>query len=179
MVDPIVHTALRAGLALLFAMAALHKLRDAASFRATLAEYRMVPQALVRATATIVIAVEVVVAVAVLRPGTYAAAGVAAAVLLCVYSVAIATNLARGRRHIDCGCLGPSSGQGLTPWLLIRNAALVAGSAAVLLPTTGRELIWIDAVTLAGTLIVLGLLWVSGTRLAVHAALGAGTRRSS
>ena len=137
------------------------------------------PAAGVRFCAVALAIAELGVGIALLVSGSTWMAAFAAVALLSLYSAAIAINLARGRRHIDCGCLGPASGQGLTPWLLIRNAALVAGSAAVLLPTTGRELIWIDAVTLAGTLIVLGLLWVSGTRLAVHAALSAGTRRSS
>src|SRR5205809_721868 len=44
--DPVIDATLRTALALLFLVAAGHKLRDLGRFRATLAEYRLVPAAL-------------------------------------------------------------------------------------------------------------------------------------
>ena len=89
-----------------------------------------------------------------------------AAILLALYSAAIAANLARGRRHIGCGCLGPVSGRGLTGWLVVRNVVLIACSAAVWLPSTKRSLVWVDGVTLCGTLLVLAFFWIALNRLA-------------
>jgi hypothetical protein len=41
--DPVFDSTLRAALALLFLVAAAHKLRDLGRFRATLADYRVLP----------------------------------------------------------------------------------------------------------------------------------------
>jgi len=174
MVDPLIHMAARAGLAALFATAALHKLRDLGAFRDVVAGYRVLPAAVVPAAAVIVATTESVLAVALLRPGTYAAASAGAAALLGAYGVAIAINLARGRRDIDCGCLGVAGASRLGGWLLVRNAVLIGTCSIIWLPTTGRGLMWVDAVTLAGTMAALALLWTSIDRLA---ALTAGERR--
>jgi hypothetical protein len=66
------------------------------------------------------------VALGAVIPFTARAAMVAAAVLLLVYAAAIGINLARGRRDIDCGCMGPANRQLLSGWLLLRNGLLAA-----------------------------------------------------
>src|SRR2546425_10159919 len=106
--DPVIDFTLRTALALLCFVAAGHKLRDRDRFRATLAEYRLLPAGLVPLAAALVVAVEVAAAGALLVPGARAAGLVAAAALLVLYGAAIAINLARGRRDIDCGCAGRS-----------------------------------------------------------------------
>jgi hypothetical protein len=62
--DPVLAAALRGGLALLFATAAAHKLRDLAGFRATLAAYRLLPAFAVGAFAVAAVALEVAAAAA-------------------------------------------------------------------------------------------------------------------
>src|SRR5262245_1519036 len=132
LVDPVVLATLRAGLALLFAAAAVHKLRDRAAFGAVLAEYRVVPRALLHISVWAVPAFESAVALALLRPGPLGP--VAAALLLALYAGAIALNLARGRRWLDCGCLGPALRQPISGALVARNALLAAAALACLLP---------------------------------------------
>ena len=51
--------------------------------------------------------------------------------LLVLYSAAIAINLLRGRRDIECGCGGAATHVPLSGWLLARNAALMATALAV------------------------------------------------
>src|SRR5437870_1480218 len=124
--DPVIDLTLRTALALLFFVAAGHKLRDLDRFRATLAEYRLLPAGLVPLAAALVVAVEVAAAGALLVPGARAAGLVVAAALLALYGAAIAINLARGRRDIDCGCAGPAVRRPITGALVARNAALAA-----------------------------------------------------
>ena len=62
MVDPAIDLTLRAALALLFLAAAAHKLRDRAAFRATFADYRIVPDAVSGLAANLVPLAELAVA---------------------------------------------------------------------------------------------------------------------
>jgi methylamine utilization protein MauE len=162
LVDPVVIAILRAGLALLFGAAALHKLRDAAEFRAVLAEYRVLPESILHFAVWAVPAGEAAVAAAALAPGRAGAA--AAAVLLTSYGAAIALNLARGRRAIDCGCLGPGQSQPLSWALVARNAVLAAGALACLFPAAPRRLVWLDAATIAAAVGCLVLFWLGAHR---------------
>lgn len=167
--DPVVDTTLRSALALLFLVAAAHKLRAPASFRAQLAEYRLVPERATHALAAAVVAGELTTGVAFLWERLRVQAASAALLVLCAYSLAIALNLARGRRDIDCGCSGPAVRQPLTPWLLARNLALAGLAAACLAPVRGRTLVWIDAVSVLGAVSVLAALYAASNRMLAHA----------
>jgi hypothetical protein len=156
--DPALQLALHAAAALLFLGAAAHKLRDFAGFRAALEAYAVLPAAAVPAAAAALTAGEAVLGVACAVPGVAAGACLAGALLLAVYGGAIALNLARGRRWIDCGCGGPGGRRPLSPALVARNAALVAGLLLAAPPAAARSLVWLDAVTAAGLLLTLGLL---------------------
>lgn len=179
--DPLVDLLLRSALALVFANAAWHKLRDLHAFRAALAAYRVLPAALVPVAAPGFAAVECALAILLLAPGARVPGAVGAVALLAVYAAAIAINLWRGRRDIDCGCGGP--GQPIGAWLVVRNAGLAGAALATLTPPATRALLWMDWLTLAGGLAVLACAWVAVHALAVasvripprHAeALGAG-----
>ena len=164
-VDPAFQGVLRGGLVLLFAAAALHKLRAPREFAATLADYRLLPGALVPAAAAALVGAEVALALA-LGTGRFEPEALfAAAALLALYSLAIAANLARGRREIDCGCLGPAGRQPLSAWLLARNLLLVAACLALVPAPAPRPLHLTDAVTVAGGVAVLALLWNAAHRL--------------
>ncbi|HXZ85468.1 MAG TPA: MauE/DoxX family redox-associated membrane protein [Myxococcota bacterium] len=158
LVDPVVPLALRAALSLLFAAAALHKLRDLANFRAAFAEYRVLPGALLHIGVWLVPALEAGVALALAAPGRLGP--VAAAALLTAYGAAIALNLARGRRQLDCGCLGPGQRQPISGALVARNALLAAGALACLLPAAPRALVWLDFATIAAAAVCLALFWL-------------------
>jgi hypothetical protein len=160
-VDPVIQATLRLGLAALFASAARHKWRDLAAFRAALARYALLPERAVGPAALGLAACEVALALALLAPAGARAAGAAAAALLALYSAAIAVNLARGRRDIDCGCAGPGHRRALGGGLIARNALLALGAALCALPVAPRPLVWLDAWTLVAASAALGLLYAA------------------
>ena len=164
MTDPTIDLTIRASLGLLFAVAAWHKLRDPRYFTATLAEYRLLPPRFAPAAAACVILAELSVVGALASwPATGATGGAA---LLAVYGTAIAVNLARGRRHIDCGCAGPAARREIGGWLVARNA-LVAGVAlaAGLVPVAPRSLVWLDACTIVAATAMLAACWAATDHL--------------
>lgn len=122
--DPVVILTVHAAFALLFAAAARHKLRDRAAFAATLAAYRVLPASVTGAAGVGIAAVEAATATAWLVPGAGRIAALATIALLGAYGAAIALNLARGRRTIDCGCGLGGAPQPISGWLVVRNAGL-------------------------------------------------------
>ncbi|HLK13052.1 MAG TPA: MauE/DoxX family redox-associated membrane protein [Candidatus Binatia bacterium] len=163
--DPAIVLVLRGALALLFLIAAAHKARDPGRFRAVLADYRLLPARLVAPAAVALPAVEGTLAAALCAPGQRAPGLVGAAALLLLYAGAMAVNLARGRRDVDCGCMGPAAHRPIAPGLVARNVALAAAAVAGLVPTAPRPLVWVDAVTAAGGTAALAALWGAAGRL--------------
>jgi len=84
-------------------------------------------------------------------------AGILAFLLIGAYALAIAINLARGRKDIDCGCSGPAMRQPLQPALLARNLLLAIVALCALLPMLDRPLGLLDNFVMiaAGTVLVL------------------------
>ncbi|MBM5812335.1 MAG: methylamine utilization protein MauE [Gammaproteobacteria bacterium] len=160
--DPVLHLLLRGALALLFALAALAKWRQPRDFHGILLAYRLLPPWAVPGVARLLPWVEAVLATGLLAGWT--AAWPAAALLLLGYAAAMAINLGRGRREIDCGCGGAA--QPLSWWLVGRNgllaAAVVAGGFAPVLP---RALALIDAVVTIAALTGLALLYAAAHQL--------------
>ncbi len=163
--DPAGDLIVRAALALVFASAAVHKLGDVGRFRATVADYRLVPERLVAVSATAVVSAEILVAALLALPWWRAAGAIVAATVLVGYGGAIAINLVRGRRHIDCGCTGPAGRQPIGTGLVIRNGVLAAAALTGLLPLTARPLVWVDALTVVGATGVLAAVWVAAHQL--------------
>lgn len=145
--DPVVAWALRAGLALLLAASALAKLRDPGAFAAAVGGYRLLPLSLARPAAAGIVAAEAVLAVALWVPALHVAAAAGVAGLLALYTLAIAWNLLRGRRDIDCGCGGPLGRRRISEALVARNAVLIGAALATTLPVLPRSLGWLDAWT--------------------------------
>lgn len=145
--------------------AVLHKARNYLAFRGILTQYRLLPESLVPVAAPLVIAAEATAGLALLAPAAVlprAAAALMAALLLCVYSGAIAVNLLRGRRSIDCGCGGQPTP--LSGWLLTRNALLLGLAWAATAPpcattTPGAYLM------AAATAVFLWCVYASGNQL--------------
>ena len=167
--DPVIDVTLRTALALLFFAAAGHKLQDLGRFQATLAEYRLLPAGLVPLVAALVVAVEMAAAGALLVPDARAAGLVSAATLLVVYGAAVAINLARGRRDIDCGCAGPAVRRPISGALVARNAALATLALAGLVPVHPRGLLWVDGLTVAGATAALAAFYAALDRMIVFA----------
>lgn len=120
----------------MFLYAAFGKITDPYSFAVSVRAYKIMPFALSNFAALAVSWSEIVAGLMlVLGVLTRKAAGTIF-VLLCVFTVAIATTVVRGM-VIDCGCFG-SGGGASTSWLLIvRNLALLFGTALVILYNDG------------------------------------------
>lgn len=151
--DPVATLIVRYVLALLFAGAALHKLRDRRRFDGIVLDYRLAPPRLALRVARLLPLFELLVAGCLVA--AWSPAFPAAALLLAGYGLAIAINLARGRREIHCGCSGLP--QPLSLWLVARNAVLAAAALSLLLPA-GTHLGALDAMTLAALATVAVLL---------------------
>jgi len=162
--DPAIDLTIRAALALLFAVAATHKLRDMAAFRGTFADYRLLPDT----AAWAVPVTEAAVALLLVAPATSAIGKAAAGGLLLAYAAAIGVNLSRGRRHIDCGCAGPHARRAIGPGLVARNALLAAVALAALAPAHPRPLVWVDALTVSGAVLALAALYLAADRLMAY-----------
>jgi hypothetical protein len=164
MLDPAIGVLLLACLALLFASAALHKLRDLAHFTEVLGAYRVLPAAAVRLAPLVPLA-ELAIAAALVTPGARVGAAPAGAALLLVYAAAIGVNLQRGRRDLACGCGGPDEARPIAPWMVVRNLALALLLAVTLLSWRERPLLATDALTVAGGAAVAALLYICLDRL--------------
>jgi hypothetical protein len=169
-VDPVFAVTLRAGLGLLFLSAAAHKLRDRAAFRATLSEYRLLPEGSIGAAVGLLIALELAAALALLVPaGAWPGVALAAG-LLAAYTAAIAVNLARGRRDLDCGCLGAALRQPIGSGVIVRNGVLLFAALLCLLPVERRPLSWLDGVTIVAAVAGATALYAAVQRLMANAA---------
>ena len=162
--DPAIDLTVRLALALLFVVAAVHKLRDVRAFQGTFADYRLLPDALNPAAAVVPLA-ELLVAALLVVPSMASAGKAGAAGLLLVYAAAVGVNLLRGRRHIDCGCAGPHARRPIGGALVARNALLAAAALAALTPVGTRPLVWIDALTVSGAVLALAALYLAADRL--------------
>jgi hypothetical protein len=136
-----------------------------------------VPEAIVPALARAFAAIETAIAAALLVPSSAASAGSAAAALLALYSFAVAINLARGRREIDCGC--SARPQPLSRGLLVRNAALAAAALLAALPATSRALVWVDALSAAAGAAALAFVWLAAQSLLFDTTAWVRLRRST
>lgn len=164
MLDPAVGMLIVAAFALLFASAALHKLRGLGQFADILRAYRVLPGGAV-GIAWVVPLLEAAVAAGLLPMQSRAAAVLAGVALLALYAGAIALNLGRGRRDLACGCGGPDEERPIAPWMVWRNLLLALLLAVALLPWRLRPLAATDALTVAAGAAVGALLYMSLDRL--------------
>lgn len=185
--DPMIAWVIRGALALIFAQAAWHKGRDLDAAAQIVADYRVSPVAWAHFHASATLLAEAAVSVGLVAFGFAAISGalppsvglvfpLAAIGLLSLYSIAIGVNLARGRRDIDCGCMGPAGASPrIGPWLLYRNGVLAIGAGALaVMPSTPREFYWLDGVTFVAGLAAFACVWV-----AIHTLAGSVQRFGS
>jgi hypothetical protein len=163
--DPVITNTLRISLALLFGSAAYHKARDFGVFSTALEQYRLLPKRSIPGVASSLIGLECMLAGLFLVPLAVRATAFVGGLVLAIYSGAIAINLARGRREIDCGCGGPAAGRTLGAGLLVRNALLIVGCALSAMDTLPRTLLWIDWVTVSFAVTTLALSWMAAGAL--------------
>ena len=164
-VDPVFSLLAVAALALLFATAAVAKVRDRVRFAAVLAAYELVPRPFARGAAVLLPFIELNVAFGLFVKQVRPAAATAAAGLLLIYGAAMGVNLARGRQDIDCGCEGFGRRRSIAPWMIMRNALLMLVAAVAGAPSTARDIEWTDAVTIACGLAAFAMIYFAADRL--------------
>lgn len=171
-IDPALQGALRLFLSTVFALAALHKLRDRAGFRLALRGYALLPEPALPVVGVALPLLELSAVAALLgSPAPAVGVGIAASLLL-LYSAAIGVNLLRGRRDIDCGCGGPAAGRTLGADLLGRNALLLGALALCAPPPGARPLVWVDGLTVVAGAASLALLYAAAEAGARNVRLG-------
>lgn len=159
--DPAIQYLLALALAAILAGSAAAKFIDLDLFEGAVANYQLLPGWLEKPTAWAVPLCESACAAGLLFAATRGAAAAALEVLLGVFSGAIAVNLARGRRDIDCGCFGPALRQELGGALLARNLVLIAAAFLLELPVAPRALEPTDFVTIACGAVTLTMMYLS------------------
>lgn len=165
LLDPIVGDWIVLCIALLFLVAGVHKLRDLAAFSAALAGYEILPAGFAARMSWLVPCVELAAALLMVwEPGRRIGI-LGAMMLLLAYGVAIAANIARGRRDVHCGCGAGYGFRRIAPWMVWRNGLLAAALGAALVPRSDRVLGTTDFLTLAGGLAACVLLYAAFDRL--------------
>ncbi|MEX2517374.1 MAG: MauE/DoxX family redox-associated membrane protein [Gammaproteobacteria bacterium] len=183
MVEPMATAFAVTLLVVVFLAASVNKLRSLEIFEGVVYNFRLLPETLVKPVAYSLPFVEMAVAATLIVPATRSYSSWTAVILLGVFTLAVAINLLRGRREIDCGCFSPGHKssdlkQTLSWWLVLRNMVLaglalwVAAAPAVAPVGTGLE--WLLGMV---TAIIVAIFYVTAARLAMaaryHAALGA------
>lgn len=160
-IDPLYGLTARIFLGLFFLVAALHKVRGRQAFEAALRGYAFLPAALLRPAALLLLASEVLVGTLLMLPGSPVVAGLAATALLALYFSAIAANLVRRRRHIDCGCSFDGKTSMISGWHLVRIGTLAALALLPLAGVSSRILNGFDMLNLGGAVVVLAVLYAA------------------
>lgn len=115
---------------LVFAAAGAQKLYHWSLLRGVIANYRLLPEALVVPASWLLPPAELLLGFWLLSGRAPSLSAVAATTLFVLFAAAMAINLRRGRGHIDCGCNSTFLRQELRWSLVVRNLVL----AALLLP---------------------------------------------
>lgn len=147
------HAAGIVGMSLLMLAAGSSKLRRRVGHARVIDAYALLPAGAGRWLAPLLGALECAVGAALWLPALRSCAAATLFALLLLYSGAIALNLLRGRRDIDCGCGGSRWHVPLSGWLLVRNALLLLVALALFaapgtLPHGARD--WLAALAIAG-----------------------------
>ena len=147
-VDPAIALAGRLLGALVFATAAGGKIRHRHELAGVVANYRLLPQGLAAPVAWLLVGLECLVALTLVSGVRLAAAAALAITLLVGFALAMAINLARGRREIDCGCFQSGLRQRLSTALVVRNVLLAALLTPLLGAAAGKAnaLQWVDGI---------------------------------
>ena len=157
--DPTIVAIACAATTAIFLGSAMLKFSQSTEFRAAVESYRLVPEAMAVVLQWIVPALELTGAIGLVVPTTRGAAALLLLSLIAAFTGAIALNLARGRRDLDCGCFGPLLRQPLSGWLLARNALLALVVLAAFNPVDARPLASLDYLTIGAAVAALVTLY--------------------
>jgi hypothetical protein len=150
--DPLLPMIAAGCIAVLMLHAAIAKLADRGLFHQHVAAYG-VPEALQLPMVWALPLAEALAALGLVTPWR-AEAALLAATLLALYGATMAWHLARGHR-LDCGCGGAPLQ--LSPWLVARNALLVALALLAAMPADARAIGMAD-LAVAGAAVALASL---------------------
>ncbi len=164
--DPLIVLIASGVLIAVFVRAIWHKLSDFPVFKALFADYEILPQSLIAPVSLILVLAEAAIVIGLVIPATRQAAAIGAIFLLAVYGLAIAVNLRRGRYAIDCGC--GASGQGLSWFLVARNAILIAIAVLALASPLMRGISLTDAIVLGLSVVTVWLLILASEQAAAN-----------
>jgi hypothetical protein len=157
-IDPAIRDLCAFALAPIFGASGAMKLRDLEIFEGSLANYQLAPISIEKPLTYLFPILECAAAIGMLLTPMRTIAASMLLALLATFTGAIAINLARGRRNIDCGCFGPALRQELSGWLLLRNLFLMLAAVGLTIPATARALEPPDVATIvlgAATLVIL------------------------
>lgn len=119
----------RLGLAAIFAISGAGKLVDLRGSRQAISDFGL-PEAAVAPLGLLLPLAELLVAIGLILSSSAWVASLAAIVLLLTFVVAIAVNLARGKR-VDCHCFGALGSEPIGPGILLRDALFLAAAVFV------------------------------------------------
>lgn len=114
------------GLGVILLATGLGKLLDIPGFAGVLADYRLLPAALLLPAAILVTTAELAAGVALLAPATRRPAAALAGLLALLNIGVLSLTLARGIRLSNCGCFGVFFPRPLAWWSPLEDAVLLA-----------------------------------------------------
>ncbi len=163
--DPVLARSFGAALAVVLLTGAWQKLRDLAVFEASVELYRLLPESLVPLFARAFPVLEALAGAALLFDDTRGIGLVLTLAVLGVATGGVLINLLRGHTEIDCGC-GGAEGHTTLSWALpARNTVLMLLAVLGSQDGGGRELMWIDALSVAGGTLALFSLYATANQL--------------
>ncbi len=164
--DPTFGYSIIIGFAVLFAIAAAHKLVNLRHFTDVFAAYDLLPASLGRRVAWLIPCLELLVAVSLLRSAHEGPQAVLAAMaLLIAYAAALGINLRRGRHDLDCGCVAGRGPRSMAYWMVWRNIILALALGSDALPWSSRALEGADLLTIFSAVTVGAMLYAMVDRL--------------
>jgi putative oxidoreductase len=136
----VIELAARIVVGLVFLLYGLDKITHPDNFARAIANYRLLPEALVNLVAVTLPWVECVCGLLLLAGQWVRSAALVSAFLLSVFVVAVSITLARGL-DIACGCLDADAGRKVGFKLLVEDLLLL-GASAVLVLKAGDRIGW-------------------------------------
>jgi putative oxidoreductase len=136
----VIELAARIVVGLVFLLYGLDKITHPDNFARAIANYRLLPEALVNLVAVTLPWVECVCGLLLLAGQWVRSAALVSAFLLSVFVVAVSITLARGL-DIACGCLDADAGRKVGMKLLVEDLLLL-GASAVLVLKAGDRIGW-------------------------------------
>jgi len=161
LLDPAFGYLIVIGIALLFASAGIHKLRDLPRFTEVFAAYRLLPGAPARRLAWLIPCLEFGIALGVLWEPSRRLAAISAIAVLIAYASGLGLNLARGRRDLDCGCGPARNRRSIAGWMVWRNLLLAGALGIAAMPWSPRSFDLSDFLTIVGGLAAAVILYAA------------------